>query len=87
LLKAKINFDFLYTFSLSSHFSTFSNQAGIQLFGKFTHSQVSLFFAGVITCKHIKSFQDEVFVGVEFQGLSITFAHTLNTKLLFAAAS
>jgi hypothetical protein len=56
-LNAKINFDFLKLDSFFSHLSVFSNQDGIQLFGKFTHSHVSLFFAGVITCKHIKSFQ------------------------------
>jgi hypothetical protein len=77
----------LYIDSLFSHLSFFSNHAGIQLFGKFIHSQVVVFFAGVITCKHIKSDCHDEFSGVIVKLLSIAFAHTLKTKLLLAGAS
>jgi hypothetical protein len=69
LLNAKINLDFLYELSFGSHLSVFSNHSGIQLFGKLIHSQVSLFFAKVITCIHIKSFHEDVLGSSEVIGL------------------
>jgi hypothetical protein len=51
----------------------------MQEFGKSTHSQVFVFLAGVMTCKHIKSF--DIFL------LSRVLAQTSKTKLLFEALS